>query len=126
MAYPTFSHPGVPFAVEFDTGVLSPMTIELETNQSFQLSDDQAGVYVYTYAAPMEVWTLPFADVPTADRDLMMSFFGHAAVHWQENTFTFTDELSQDHTMQLLDSRIQFQHAAAGLWSWALRLWRRG
>jgi hypothetical protein len=124
VAFPQFSQEGVSTVVVFSTGIISPATIELHTNQSWQMSD--AGIpYVYTYGAPMEIWVFGFANVPGDIYQDLITFLSDPAVHWREQPFIYADQNSVEFFVQLYDERIQVQQRAIGTYDLALRLLHR-
>lgn len=124
VAYPQFSHPDVTTTVVFTTGIISPATRELLSNQSWQMSD--AGVpYIYRFGPVLELWTFGFANVPADIYQDLLDFLNAPEVNWRENPFQYADELSVIWQVQLFDERLQVQQRAIGTYDLALRLLHR-
>jgi len=118
---PLFSHPDTAATVVFTTGFLSPSTIELTTNQSWQLSD--AGIpFVYAYGPPIEVWIVGLANVPLDTYEDLLTFLADPAVNWRGEPFVYTDETGAAAWVQLLDERLQVQRRAIATYDLSLRL----
>ena len=124
MPFPTFSHPDVTTIVEFTTGIISPATIELLTNQSWQLSD--AGIpSIYRFGPVLELWSFGLANLPADIYQDLLTFFNDPAINWREGAFTYADELSAEWMVQLFDERLPVQRRAIGTYDLALRLLHR-
>lgn len=124
MTFPQFSQVGVSTVVVFTTGIVSPAARELLTNQSWQLSD--AGVpFVYRWGPVLELWTFGLANLPADIYQDLLDFLNAPQVNWQENPFTYTDEVSVEWMVQLYDNRLQVQQRAIGTYDLALRLLHR-
>lgn len=124
MAFPQFTHPDVTTVVIFSTGIISPATREILSNQSWQMSD--AGIpFTYRWGPVVELWTFGLANLPADIYQDLLTFFHDPAINWREGAFTYTDEGSVQWMVQLYDDRLQVQQRAIGTYDLALRLLHR-
>lgn len=63
--------------------------------------------------------TFPFVinRVTAAERTALLAFFAHANVNYRQNSFTFTDEDSVNHTVRLWSEVLDFPHIRGNLYN---------
>lgn len=107
-------------SVVFSKGLRYPFSAPLRFIQPEEVSD--GGVrYVYDKGPIEDEFDVPFERLPKADYDDLRSFF-RTTIPGKLDTFTYTDQESQTHTVRLVDEEIDFPEVAFHLFSGRLRL----
>jgi len=98
----TFSKTGVT-TFTFPKGNKLPISHIYQPNQIVGVGGG-GNVKVATLGSLIEIWTIVLERISKADHDLLVAFFSDTNINWQENTFTWTDELSIPRTVRLWEA----------------------
>lgn len=115
MGFPSLSKASVP-TVTFSRGNVFPSSHDYDPVQVIGVS--YAGTRrVADLRDPDEYFDLVFERLSLADYTALLTFFGHALVHWSAQSITYTDSAGTATVVRYLGGRFAFPEVASGLYS---------